>query len=150
MYTRSIYVAAAAAAARVFATPWRACTCACAPLRIRVDPHTRVQPDRACLCGDPNEGRQASKLGRAAAARAAILLESGWKTSGAADRAPIAVFKRTSARLRRFVSETEGGEGQVGAGCHVTGGEGRINTWSGVRWRGRVGGREGERETIVR
>lgn len=84
MYTRSIYVAAAAAAARVFATPWRACTCACAPLRIRVDPHTRVQPDRACLCGDPNEGRQASKLGRAAAARAAILLESGWKTSGAA------------------------------------------------------------------
>lgn len=32
------------------------------------------------LCGDPNEGRQASKLGRAGAARAAILLDSGWKT----------------------------------------------------------------------
>jgi len=30
--------------------------------------------------GDPNEGRQASKLGRAGAARAAILRDSGWKT----------------------------------------------------------------------
>lgn len=35
------------------------------------------------LCWGPNEGRQASKLGRAGAARAAILLDSGWKTSRA-------------------------------------------------------------------
>lgn len=32
----------------------------------------------------PNEGRQASKLGRAGAARAAILLDSGWKASSRA------------------------------------------------------------------
>lgn len=132
MYTRSIYAAAAA------------CTCACAPLRIRVDPHTRVRADRACLCGDPNEGRQASKLGRAAAARAAILLESGWKTSGAD------LCARTDlGPTRSFPLET-GGD-QVGAGCHVAGGR-RINTWSGsgAGEGGRAGGREGERGTIAR
>lgn len=120
MYTRSIYAAAAA------------CTCACAPLRIRVDPHTRVRADRACLCGDPNEGRQASKLGRAAAARAAILLESGWKTSGAD------LCARTDlGPTRSFPLET-GGD-QVGAGCHVAGGE--ENKY--LEWFGGGGGREG-------
>lgn len=60
--------------------------------------HTRVPPDRACLCGDPNEGRQASKLGRAAAARAAILLESGWKN-----------VRRGSRRVRTGGGGEEGG-----------------------------------------
>lgn len=127
--------------------------------------HTRVRPDRACLCGDPNEGRQASKLGRAAAARAAILLESGWKSDAGAGRggrsigwsvgADLSVLSnRTSLLLSSRDSPAGGGEDQVGAGCHVAGGEEegrRINTWSGTsRGRGREGGRKGEGETIVR
>lgn len=60
--------------------PRRTCTFA----RTHAWPRSRV-----CLCGDPNEGRQASKLGRAAAARAAILLESGWKTSPRSTRSSV-------------------------------------------------------------
>ena len=66
---------------RACASPWQTCTCACAPpTYVCIRTHA-WQRSRVCLCRDPNEGRQASKLGRAAAARAAILLESGWKTS---------------------------------------------------------------------
>ena len=100
-------------------TYWSMCVCVCVCIRdrafyIRVASrrgkrvHARVRPrrtctlarthawprSRVCLCGDPNEGRQASKLGRAAAARAAILLESGWKTSPRPTRSSVTRLER--------------------------------------------------------
>jgi len=90
----------------------RGAVCACARVHSPARTYSRslralthgggMRVSATSVRGDPNEGRQASKLGRAGAARAAILRDSGWKTF----RALVATTTTTTTATIHRVGDT--------------------------------------------